>query len=543
MVNPRQLCLDRRSIHTVILPRPSCSLHARRSRRRRHDVRSGAGFALARGLQRASRRCSSEWRAVGVTDLQAPFSPPIPSACGSARSASASSRSTARRWRCSSARDLDHLDRQSRPGVPRRHFSSHIEELAQLWDGLTDFSSHTVNYTLDGDRLDIQLSATILPGHEEDWDRVLIAIEDVTERETARRRLVTQRELRRGLFEHSPVSLWVEDFSAVKRLLDDVRERGIEDFRVFTDVHPRICAALHERDPRASTSTSTRWTCSARPTSRPCCATLGSVFRDDMEPHFREQLIDLWDGKLFQQREVVNYALDGTELHLLLQFSVLPGHERDWSLVQVALTDITARKKAEAYLEYPRQARRADASSTTAPSTSTSSTGWSARGRSPVTHHRRRPQRAENGQRPVGPCRRRRAAAARRRSARPSWSTSRPRAARIGGDEFAVLLPGIDAARGEACSTSLDQLVALNNQFYPGHELSLSDRHRHQPPRRPPGAGRQARRPEDAACEAAVSSASEPRPARNGGGLRRFAPLHLAPLAGRGRIASQMRSG
>ena len=71
-----------------------------------------------------------------------------------------------------------------------------------------------------------------------------------------------------------------------------------------------------------------------------------------MEPHFREQLIDLWDGKLFQQREVVNYALDGTKLHLLLQFSVLPSHERDWSLVQVALTDITARKKAEAYLEY-----------------------------------------------------------------------------------------------------------------------------------------------------------------------------------------------
>ena len=79
---------------------------------------------------------------------------------------------------------------------------------------------------------------------------------------------------------------------------------------------------------------------------------LGDVFRDEMREHFREQLIDLWNGKLFQQREVVNYSLDGDELHLHLQFSVLPGHEKDWSLVQVALTDITARKKAEAYLEY-----------------------------------------------------------------------------------------------------------------------------------------------------------------------------------------------
>ena len=49
---------------------------------------------------------------------------------------------------------------------------------------------------------------------------------------------------------------------------------------------------------------------------------------------------------------MVNYALTGDELHLHLQFSVLPGHEHDWSLVQVALTDITARKKAEAYLEF-----------------------------------------------------------------------------------------------------------------------------------------------------------------------------------------------
>src|SRR3546814_19966310 len=71
-----------------------------------------------------------------------------------------------------------------------------------------------------------------------------------------------------------------------------------------------------------------------------------------MQWQFREQLRDLWDGRLFQQRESVNYALDGNPLNIHLQFSVLPGHERDWRLVLLALTDITARKKAENYLEY-----------------------------------------------------------------------------------------------------------------------------------------------------------------------------------------------
>ena len=53
-------------------------------------------------------------------------------------------------------------------------FKSHVEELAQLWYGQTSFSSHTVNYTLTGKRLDIQLSGRVLPGHEQSWDRVMV---------------------------------------------------------------------------------------------------------------------------------------------------------------------------------------------------------------------------------------------------------------------------------------------------------------------------------------------------------------------------------
>jgi GGDEF domain-containing protein len=249
------------------------------------------------------------------------------------------------------AHDLEHLMANLGQVMRDDTFKTHINELAQLWSGRTSFSSHTVNYTLAGDRLDIQLHGTILPGHEQSWDRVMIAIEDVTEREGARRRLVESENYSFGLFAHSPVSLWVEDFSGVKRLIDEVRARGVEDFRVFTDVHeefvPRCMSEIRVIDVNSRTLE-----LFAAPDKETLLRNLSAVFRDEMEPNFREQLIDLWAGKLFQQREVVNYALDGTKLHLLLQFSVLPGHERDWSLVQVALTDISARKKAEAYLEY-----------------------------------------------------------------------------------------------------------------------------------------------------------------------------------------------
>jgi diguanylate cyclase (GGDEF)-like protein len=46
--------------------------------------------------------------------------------------------------------------------------------------------------------------------------------------------------------------------------------------------------------------------------------------------------------------------------------------------------------------------------------------------------------------------------------------------ARIGGDEFAVLLPATDIAGGEAVLTTLAGLIELNNQYYPDFELSIS---------------------------------------------------------------------
>ncbi len=135
------------------------------------------------------------------------------------------------------ATDLGHLvgnlDRVFRDDM----LLTHIEELVQLWEGKTEFSSNTVNYSLAGDRLDIQLKAAILPGYEDTWARVLLAIEDITARETARRQLVGSESYARGLFAHSPVSLWVEDFSGVKKLIDEIRAQGIADLRVFTDVH------------------------------------------------------------------------------------------------------------------------------------------------------------------------------------------------------------------------------------------------------------------------------------------------------------------
>ena len=348
----------------------------------------------------------------------------------------------------------------------------HVEELTALWNGQTGFLSHSVNYSLSGRRIDIQMTGRVLPGSEQS----LGAGADRHRgrhraRDCAARSRQSAQTMRAGLFEHSPVSLWVEDFSAIKLLLDEIRDRGIDDLRIFTDVHPefvqRCMSEIRVLD--VNQETLELFHAPDKPT---LLHRLGEVFRDDMERSFREQLIDLWKGKLFQRREVLNYALDGNEVHVLLQFSVLPGHEHDWSLVQVALTDITARKKAETYLEflgthdvltklynrsfYVDELNRIER-----------------KGLLSGDRHHGRSQRPQGGQRPVGPCRRRCAAPQGRRGARQGDREAGLR----GPDRRRRVRP--DPARGrraggEAVMEEIRRLTELNNQFYPGMPLSLS---------------------------------------------------------------------
>ena len=230
-------------------------------------------------------------------------------------------------------------------------FDKLVDEMCALWDGHNRFATTTVNYALTGRRLDIQLHGTVLPGYEDTWERVLLSIEDVSEVARTTRALVRSESYARGLFEHSPVSLWVEDFSAVKARLDEVRALGIVDFRVFLDVHPEFILRCL-REVRVMDVNQQTLKMFAAPDKDTLLARLSDVFRDDMRVHFAEQLVDLWEGRLFQRREVVNYSLNGDAVDVHLQFSVLPGYEDTWELVLVSLTDITARKKAEAYLEF-----------------------------------------------------------------------------------------------------------------------------------------------------------------------------------------------
>lgn len=355
---------------------------------------------------------------------------------------------------------LANLDRVFRDEM-RDHFRS---ELLALWNGEMAWSGDGINYRLDGRPLHIRLHWRILPECEADWGCVLVTIENITALKKAQARF-------HNLFTHAPISLWEEDFSAIKQEFDRLRARGVTDLQSHlaadSQAVDRFLSLIRVLD--VNQKTLDLFEAPDKPT---LLANLDRIFRDDMRSHFAKELVNMWNGMAFYESESVNYSLSGAPVYVQLAWTLMPGSERDFSWVLVALQDITARKKAEEYLRYL--------------GTHDVMTGLYNRLYFEETLLRLEKNRREpvsviiidlNNLKPTndqyghqaGDQLIRRTAEVLKASLGEDQLT-----ARIGGDEFIVILPGADLSEANELIDRIQSLVGVNNKYYREPELSLS---------------------------------------------------------------------
>jgi len=350
----------------------------------------------------------------------------------------------------------------------RLHFA---DELVQMWEDGLRHETEGVNYALDGTPIDILLSRCALPGHEQDWSRVLVSISDITARKEAERARADSESHARGLFEHSPVSLWVEDYTGIRRLFDALRNAGVVELGPYLRLHPgfvhECIAAIRVIDVNQRTLKLFR-----APTKDALFANLDQVFGREMSEHFAEELMDMWTGRMVYECEGVNFALTGEPIDIHLQRSVLPGSEDSWARVLISITDISARKKAEAYMQFL--------------GTHDVLTGMYNRAYFDQAVQRLTVERFEttsiviadlDGLKQANDALGHNAGDALIRRAAEVLNKaveSHDVAARIGGDEFALLLVGKDDEAAQGTIDQIRKLTDVNNQFYQGPKLAMS---------------------------------------------------------------------
>jgi len=150
----------------------------------------------------------------------------------------------------------------------------------------------------------------------------------------------------RSLFENTPVSIWEEDFSAVKAYLDNLRDSQAVDLEKYLDEHPNVVSAclglvkvidvnqmalkLYEAKDKAELITN-----------------LLKTFEADPLETFKRELITIIKGQQQLEMDVVINTLGGRQRNTTLIWAVVPGHEETYSRVLVSLVDITERKQRE----------------------------------------------------------------------------------------------------------------------------------------------------------------------------------------------------
>ncbi len=177
------------------------------------------------------------------------------------------------------------------------------------------------------------------------------AQQEIFEREQTEKALRESEERYRSLFEDSPISIWDEDFSAVKAYLDELRALGIEDFRAYFEEHPEAvehCAELVEIIDVNRAALRLYGAQSKEELSRG----LNAFFKDEAYAAFAEELAGIAAGEARVEIDMVNCTLEGVEKHLIVTWRVVPGCEETLSRCIVSIRDITERRRAEERLEH-----------------------------------------------------------------------------------------------------------------------------------------------------------------------------------------------
>lgn len=211
-----------------------------------------------------------------------------------------------------------------------------------LWNNETHCFCPSINYTCKGKQIDILLKANVMSGYEDSWERLLLTTENVSDYQNARR-------FAESLFVHSPTALWVKDYSAIKVLFEQLQQQGIKDLALYIQKNPDFLILCFQNIRFIDINQALLNLFKAKDKQH-FYANVHSLFNEQGQQHFQNELIYLWQGHHHLERDCEYKTLDLDTIHVREQFIIFPNAHHTWDTIQIAYTDFTARKQLEEYL-------------------------------------------------------------------------------------------------------------------------------------------------------------------------------------------------
>ena len=179
---------------------------------------------------------------------------------------------------------------------------------------------------------------------------ILCSGEDITEQRQAEEALLESEQRFRQWFESSPISLWEQDFSAVKKRIDEIKTQGVGDLDTYFRQQPELiwelAGLVRVLDVNQASLDLYRAT-----SKEDFFGGITKIFSKESIEGFLQVLkvITAGEQKFITEKEHV--TLNGDPIKVQLYWTVAKGHEETFSRILVSIVDITKRNEAKKRLE------------------------------------------------------------------------------------------------------------------------------------------------------------------------------------------------
>ncbi len=148
-----------------------------------------------------------------------------------------------------------------------------------------------------------------------------------------------------NLFEYSPISLWLEDFSEVKKKIDNLKKNGIHDIEKYLHENPETVAELVQLVKIIDVNKTTLKFVEAH-NKNELLENISKIFTEESMPIFIKEMGAISRGETTFNSKGISYSLGGKKCIVNVSWTVADEYLHNYGFVQVAIADITTREKA-----------------------------------------------------------------------------------------------------------------------------------------------------------------------------------------------------